>query len=237
MTSDAPADERIQAYGLHHLALAAGIHATVLMPLTAGGHMLGYLQAANKRDGTAFDAGDVRFLAIIAGQAAPMIENLALVENSRRRAQRAETLRRIASLTSSAATIEEILKFSVLDLARLLQVDAAAIFLVDESRGEMRLHRASMFGIPPDASEVLSRIPTEGLQFTQTVAGNKQLYTSGNVSPPGLTAPEQPDGGQGQPAAIYGPLVDRLKIHSRHHRTLDRARTRHRRAVYGQLPG
>jgi PAS domain S-box-containing protein len=214
VTADATADQRLQAYGLHHLALAAGIHATVLMPLTAGGHMLGYLQAANKRNGTAFDAGDVRFLAIIAGQAAPMIENLALVENSRRRAQRAETLRRIASLTSSAATIEEILKYSVLDLARLLQVDAAAIFLVDESRGEMRLHRASMFGIPPDASEALSRIPTEGLQFAQTVAGNKQLYTSGNVSLPDLPAPKQPEGDEGQPTAVYGPLIDRLKIHS-----------------------
>ncbi len=222
VTTDAVTDERIQAYGLHHLALAAGIHATVLMPLTASGHMLGYLLAANKRDGTTFDAGDLRFLAIIAGQAAPMIENLALVENSRRRAQRAETLRRIASLTSSAATIDEILKFSVLDLARLLQVDTAAIFLVDESRGEMRLHRGSMFGIPPDTSAALSRIPTDGFQFSQTVAGNKQLYFSGDLSQLNLSGgypaekqdPEQPADDEHQPAAIYSPLINQLKIQS-----------------------
>jgi GAF domain-containing protein len=162
-----PADKRIQSLGLNHLALAAGIHHTVLMPLSAGGHLLGYLQVANKRDGTPFDANNLRFLAIIAGQAAPMIENLTLVQQSRRRALRAETLRRIASLTSSAATLEEILKFSLMDLARLLQVDTAAIFLVDENLGEMRVHRGSLFGIPPEISNRLGRMATTA-PFMQT---------------------------------------------------------------------
>jgi len=67
--------------GLHHLAQAAGIRHTVLMPLASGGRMLGYLQAANKRDGTSFDHHDLRFLAIIAGQAAPLLKMLTSYNN------------------------------------------------------------------------------------------------------------------------------------------------------------
>jgi GAF domain-containing protein len=130
------------------VALAAGITQTVLVPLGAGGRALGYLQAADKRDGSSFDQDDLRLLAIVAGQSASIIENAKLVQDSRRRTQRAETLRRIASLTSSSATLDEILKFSVLDLARLMQADMAAIFLLDENRGELRLHKPSTFGIP-----------------------------------------------------------------------------------------
>jgi PAS domain S-box-containing protein len=231
VATHAPADERIQAYQLHHLAQAAGIRHTALIPLTTSGRPLGYLWVANKRDGTPFDGRDLRFLAILAGQAAPMIENLALIQQSRRRAQRAETLRRIASLTSSAATLEEILRFSLLDLARLLQVDAAAIFLVDEGRGEMRLHRGSMFGIPPEISNRLGRIPTEGPQFAQTVAGRKQPLISSDASkfgPAGAEPGEDQtmdtladgeqtaslDAADCQAMAIYRPLIEGLKIRS-----------------------
>lgn len=231
VTQHAPSDERLQAYGLHHLAQAAGIHHAVLMPLTAGGRMLGYLQVANKQDGTPFDSSDLRFLAIIAGQAAAMIENLALVQQSRRRAQRAETLRRIASLTNSAATLEEILRFSVLDLARLLQVDAAAILLVDESRGEMRLHRGSVFGIPPEICNQFRRIPIESSQFAQTVAGRRQPLSNGDLGALGLVEIDlaeervikQPSAlalsaaqkaADRQAAEIYSPVVEGLKIRS-----------------------
>jgi PAS domain S-box-containing protein len=217
VATDAPTDERIRAFGLHHLALAAGIRHTVLMPLTAAGRMLGYLQVANKRDGAPFDANELRFLAILAGQVAPMIENLTLVQQSRRRAQRAETLRRIASLTNSAATLDEILKFSLLDLARLLQVDAAAILLVDESRGEMRLHRGSMFGIPPDASSRMERISTDEPQFMYTVAGSKQLFSCRDLSQAADSPLRQDDEGptdEQRIAAQYAPFIESLQIRS-----------------------
>ena len=150
VTEEATEDPRLITLELHHFAQAASIHNAVFLPLTSAGRTLGYLLAATKRDGSAFDQNDLRFLSIIAGQAAPIIDNAALVQQARHRAQRAETLRRIASLTSSAATLEEILKYSVLDLGRLLQADIAAIYMLDENRGELRLHRESVFGIAPE---------------------------------------------------------------------------------------
>lgn len=202
IATDAPEDERIQALNLHHLAMTAGMHNTVLMPLTTGGRMLGYLLAANKRDGLPFDRDDLRLIAIVAGQSGPIIENATLVQQSRRRAQRAETLRRIASLTSSSATLEEILKFSILDLSRLLQADIAALFLMDESRGELRLHRGSLYGVSPEMAARLNRIPIDDPQFKTTVAGSKAQFFSADLS-------EEPN-----IPSLYLPLANELKVRS-----------------------
>lgn len=200
ITENAPDDPRIQALDLQGIAIAAGMRHAVLIPLASGGHVLGYLLAANKQDGSAFDANDLRFLSIVCGQSAPIIENAELVQQSRRRAQRAETLRRIASLTSSAATLDEILKFSVLDLARLLQADIAAIFLLDEARGELRANRASAFGVSPDLIIRLGRLPIDDPQFPRTVTGSKKQYNIDDLEE------------YGQLPALYQPLVDEAKV-------------------------
>jgi PAS domain S-box-containing protein len=181
VSTDAPSDQRLEALNLDNLARAAGIHHTALTPLTAGGRFLGYLQAGDKSDGSAFDQNDLRLLSIIAGQAAPIIENASLVQKSKRRAQRAETLRRIASLTGSNATIDEILKFSLQDLARLFGADIAAIFLLDEDRGELRLHKPSLFGIFAEAVSHQGRLPTADPQFLQTVTKSQQPYRSDDI--------------------------------------------------------
>ena len=195
-------DERLKALELHHLAQAAGLRTTVLAPLHSGGRMLGYLQVANKRDGSHFDRHDLRFLAIVAGQSAPIIDNANLVQLSRRRAQRAETLRRIASLTSSTATLDEILKFSLLDLARLLQADMAAIFLLDEARGELRLHKASVFGVPPEVAGRFARLSTDDADFKQTISFTRQQFFAGSLEDPA------------EVAAMYQPLVADLHVRS-----------------------
>lgn len=202
LATNAPEDPRMVTMGLHHLALAAGLRNTALVPMTTGGHTLGYLQAANKRDGSPFEQNDLRFLSIIAGQAAPIIENASLVQQSKRRAQRAETLRRIASLTSSAATLDEILKFSIMDLARLLQAEMAVVFLLDENHGDLRLHKASTFGVSPDLAARLIRIPIDDPQFKKTVTGSKHQFVSQNLEEATDLLP------------LYQTLMDDLKIQS-----------------------
>ncbi|MFM8320787.1 MAG: GAF domain-containing protein [Chloroflexota bacterium] len=202
IADNAAQDERIQALDLQGIAVAAGMRGAVLLPLASGGRVLGYLLAANKRDSAAFDQNDLRFLAIVAGQAAPIIENANLVQQSRRRAQRAETLRRITSLTGSTATVEEILKFSLLDLARLLQADMAAIFLLDEARGELHVHRASTFGIAPEMIARLGRLPIDDPMFPLTVTGSKQQFFTSDLAEAGLIP------------SLYYPLVDDMKVHS-----------------------
>ncbi len=202
ITDEASEEPRLISLDLHQLALAASIHQAVFLPLSSGGRTLGYLLAATKRDGSSFDQNDLRFLAIIAGQAAPIIDNASLVQQARHRAQRAETLRRIASLTSSAATLDEILKYSILDLGRLLQVDVAAIFIMDEQRGELRLHPESVFGVPPELAERLESIPGDSPEFNRTITASQQSYLAGDL----LEDMEAPP--------VLRPLIDELHIRS-----------------------
>ncbi|MEA2008367.1 MAG: GAF domain-containing protein, partial [Chloroflexota bacterium] len=98
LTTEAPEDPRLQALGIDYIAQAAGIHATLLVPLTAGRRNLGYLQVGNKKSGGKITENDKRLLEIIAGQTAPIIENAELLHQSIKRALRSEAIRRIANL-------------------------------------------------------------------------------------------------------------------------------------------
>jgi PAS domain S-box-containing protein len=150
ITDDMGPDSLMGALGLSPLAQASAMRETVLVPLTSAGRSLGYLQAANKLDGARFNEDDLRLMRIIAGQVSPILENANLIHQARRRAQRAEALRRIASLAGSEATVDESLQFSLLELSRFLQADMAAIFLLDNTLGTLQLHERSAVGIAPE---------------------------------------------------------------------------------------
>ena len=169
--------------GLSSLAQAASLRDTLLVPLTTGGRMLGYLQASNHSDGVAgFNEDEVRLLTIVANQAAPVIENATLVIQARQRAQRAEALRRIASLASSTAALEEILKVALGELSRLLSADMAFIFLLDSQQGMLRMHQGSMFGRPQSFPGLAFSIAAEDAQYPFTVTGSQRGLLARNVN-------------------------------------------------------
>jgi PAS domain S-box-containing protein len=178
---DAPEDKRFKAFELDHFTRLAGIHQCVLVPLTTSGQMLGYLLAGNKINGESFDQDDLRFLKIISGKAAPIIENANLVRLSRLRAQRAEVLRRIASLAKSDATIHETLKFSTLDLARLLKADTAVVFMLKPAGQELSLHQESVFGVPEKIYRSFKKINTKEPGFQETICHSQKLVLTGDL--------------------------------------------------------
>jgi len=182
-------DAQIKALGMSGLLQASGLTNVALIPLVSGGRMLGYLQAANKRDGQSFNAEDLRILANISSQSATVIENLLLVKQSQERALRSETMRRIASLTGSVATVDEILAFSLRELARLLRVDMAAIFLTDESRAELRVHPGSLFGVELDVALRIGRISMNSPEYLGTVTGSQRQLFCDELSKDTLVSP------------------------------------------------
>ena len=108
LTENANEDSRWSELGLEPIAVAAGLLDTVLMPLTTGGRMLGYLQASNHRDGSrSFTKAELHLLMIVANQAALIIDNSTLVQQSRQQALPAEGTHRMASLSGSAVTGSE----------------------------------------------------------------------------------------------------------------------------------
>jgi PAS domain S-box-containing protein len=140
-------DARLASLGLVRVMQVAGIRQTVMVPLISGGRMIGYLQAANKEDGAAFDQGNLRLLNIIAGQAAPIIENSILFRLSRYRAQRAETLLRIIRELSVSLDLDQVLRNTLQVLREY--VDAEQITILIARPNQKKLHRLASVGYTP----------------------------------------------------------------------------------------
>jgi GAF domain-containing protein len=182
ITQSTVGDENWRALGLADVAIAASLRDNALVPLLSSGHMLGYFQVGHHtRGGSAFTTEELRLMNIVANQAAAIIENVLLVQQARARAQRADALRRIASLSGSSATLDEILKYSVQELANLFHADAGAIFLMDETRGALRLSRESMFGVSENISSSFIQIFVDDPNYRYTVSGSQKPFLSGQL--------------------------------------------------------
>lgn len=183
VASNAAADPHWRQLGLQTLAQAASLHESVLAPMIADDRLVGYFQVSNHKGGAAeFSASEIRLIETIARQAASLLENALTLERTRQRALRSDALRRIASLAASNATIDEILRFSVQELARFFQSDLAAIFLRDEERGQLTLHKESVFGVSPQEVSALSRLHMDASQYRFTVSGSQRPFLSGRLS-------------------------------------------------------
>ena len=203
LTLDASTDENWHVLGLSDIAMAASLRDIALVPLISSGRMLGYLQVGHhQRGASSFTLEELRLMNIVANQAAAIIENILLVQQARARAQRSDALRRIASLSSSSATLDEILKYSVQELANLFQADAGAIFLMNETRGELRLSRESTFGISDDISNSFIQIFVDDPNYRYTVSGSQKPFLSGRLSTDRRILP------------VYRPLATALLIES-----------------------
>ena len=184
LSMDAPSDTSMRELGLHEIARLASVRDMALVPLISGGRLVGYLQLSNHRNGVAaFSADELRLADVIAGQSATIIDNALLVQEARQRGQRSESLRRIASLVASSATLDEILRFSMQDISQLLRADMAAIYLLDEQTHELRLHPESTWGVPAEMARTLARLDVDERSLrTGTVSGTQRPFLSGRVS-------------------------------------------------------
>ncbi|MDD2920812.1 MAG: GAF domain-containing protein [Anaerolineales bacterium] len=200
---NASADETWRALGLSDIALAASLRDNALVPLISSGRILGYLQVGHHQRGAApFTGEEMRLMNIVANQAAAIIENVLLVQQARSRSARAESLRRVASLAGSSATLDEILKYSVQELALLLHADIGAVFLMNESRGELRLRRESTFGVSDEIGASFIQIFVDDPQYHYTVSGRQKPFMSGRLSSDRRVLP------------IYRPLATALRAES-----------------------
>ncbi len=202
-TSNAAWDLAWNELGLQDLALAASMRDTVLAPLISAGRFLGYLQLSNHRKGESVNSQEeLRLLNIVAGQVAAIIDNALLVQQARQRNLRTESMRRIANLVSSSATLDETLNYSIKEVAHILQAETGSIFILDENAGVMRAHISSVYGVGSESMEALSRINVKSSAFRLTVAGSQRSFISGNLSRDRRVLP------------LYRAIVRRLNLES-----------------------
>ncbi|HXD10121.1 MAG TPA: GAF domain-containing protein [Anaerolineales bacterium] len=202
-TRNAAEDEAWRDLGLQNLSQAASLRESVLEPMISGDRLVGYFQVSNhKQSGLEFTESELRLIATVAKQAAGIIENSVVVEQTRQRALRSDALRRIASLAASSATADEILRFSMQELVRLFQGDLGAIYLYDERVGELRLHADSVMGADVDSAGTLVRLHMDASQYRFTVSASQKPFISGRLSSDRRVLPG------------YRPLVTTLQVES-----------------------
>ncbi|MFT3892942.1 MAG: GAF domain-containing protein [Anaerolineales bacterium] len=203
VTRNAATDDDWRNLGLQNLAQAASLRESVLMPMISGEHLVGYFQVSNHRQAALeFSETELHLISTVAEQAAGIIQNSFVVENTRQRALRSETLRRIASLSVSTTSLDEILQVSLQELSRIFQSDLAAVFLLDERVGELRVHAPSVVGTTADATGPLARLHVDEPQYRFTVSGSRELFMSGHLSSDRRVLP------------VYRPLVTALQVES-----------------------
>lgn len=107
-------DEYIDQIGVRSVLRNANIRKVMFAPLIAGGRRFGLLQVANKENGTDFDDSDRRLVTIFAGQAATLIDNARLYEDTnqtmRRRADELRSVSRISREVNATLELERILE-------------------------------------------------------------------------------------------------------------------------------
>ncbi len=203
VTLNASEDENWRALGLTDIAVAASLRDSALVPLVSEGEMVGYFQVSHHKGGpAAFPDSELRLMNVVSDQAAAIILNAALVQQSRQRAQRSDALRRISNLAVSSATLQEVLKYSVQELAGLFQADVGAVFLLDDARGELRVHFDSMVGVPDEVATSFPPLVVDDPEYRQTVAGSQHAFLSGHLSVDRRVIP------------FYRPLVTALSVES-----------------------
>ncbi len=204
LSMDAPGDSSVRDLGLHDIAQLASVREMALVPLLSGGRLIGYLQLSNHRNGlNPFSADELRLANIVAGQAATIIDNALLVQDARQRGQRSESLRRIASLVASSATLDEVLQFSVQELAGLLRADVAAVYLLDGQTHELRAHLNSVWGVSPEIARTLERMEVGDRELRRaTVSGTQRPFLSGRLSVDERVSP------------IYRRIIDTVRVES-----------------------
>ena len=145
--------------------------------------MLGYLQASNHRDSSrVFNDREIWLLSLAAAQSALIIENSLLGKQNYHRSKRFETIRNIARLTSSSADFQDVLKMAVKELALLLDVDAAVLFLFDSNSGILKADENSNYGATNFISWRNPVLSISDSQFPFTVMERLHPIFSGNVS-------------------------------------------------------
>ena len=146
-TTNASEDAYLNLLGFDHVVQAAGIQQMLLIPLGAKGHPLGYLQLANKRDGSPFTDIDRYLGTIIAGQVSSIIEDAIRYSqtnaNLRKQNNHWEDLEHIIETSRSRAILEAVAE------GVLVTDPAGKITLFNDSAQKiLNLDREHVHGLP-----------------------------------------------------------------------------------------
>jgi len=193
----------------HYKAYIArfGIESIVAAPLLVQGTMIGSITMTRGRDGAAYTKDDERFLVELADRAAIAIANARLFEMTRHRLKQVQALRRIDTSIIGTLDVGTTLELIVDQIRAELQVDAAAVLLLDPKSRVLSVAAGSGFGSDISATS----IPLGEGSVGRVVIERRMIVTSDLLSAEGFSR-RQMAAREGFVSHIAIPLIARTEV-------------------------
>jgi GAF domain-containing protein len=112
------------------------VESEIAIPLRRGDHIIGVLDIQTKEP-RAFTPSDITALEALADQLAAALENARLFESEARRVAQLDAMRVLALTLTAERDLDVLLESIVMGAAELTQAQGAALYLVDETRGDL----------------------------------------------------------------------------------------------------
>ncbi len=199
--------------------------AEVDVPIRVGGKVVGVL-VVESQEPNAFGPEDFELLEAAANQAGIAMSNARLLQESQRRAEEAETLRRAGAVVAAALEQDEAIQRILEQLELVVPYDSASVQLLREGYVEIVGGR----GWPDPATVVGLRFPVPGDNPNTVVIQERRPYILNNA--PAAHAPFREDPHShirswlGVPLLVGDRVIGMLTVDSKHpgHFTSDHAR-------------
>lgn len=155
---DAAADPRFSTERVR----AFNIRSSLVVPLISGSRPIGACWLNQTDELRRFTAEQVEFATVIGTQAALAIENATIYENERAMRKSLEAIEAVSEVGLTSLDLDRVLNQLVERAQDVMQMDAAAIFLLDEEGRHLEA-RAVTGGTPEDVCAARARIESGGL--------------------------------------------------------------------------
>jgi sigma-B regulation protein RsbU (phosphoserine phosphatase) len=132
--------------------LGFSIQSLICVPLFRKGNLIGAVSALNKLEGKEFNPQDLEVFSSLADQISVALDNSYLYRKAKQKTLEMETLLEVEKSLSSSLNLNELLEMILDSLLKVVKYDAAAIFLVDQTRQEIEHIKARGFApaLEPD---------------------------------------------------------------------------------------
>jgi sigma-B regulation protein RsbU (phosphoserine phosphatase) len=128
------------------------IDSIICVPVQRRGKLLGVVTALNKLNHKEFDERDLEVFSALADQIAVALDNSRLFSELKKKRLETETLLEVEKSLSSTLNLNELLELILDALSKVVQYDAAAIFLIDKKKQEIEYIKVRGFdpAVEPD---------------------------------------------------------------------------------------
>ncbi|MBI4871665.1 MAG: GAF domain-containing protein [Candidatus Riflebacteria bacterium] len=128
-----------ETYARFREYLTSDSHATMCVPLTLGGEILGALMVASPGVGRIYDKPDLDLLGTLAGHIAQAVQNARQFSRSRRQVAELTLINELGRTLNSSLDLEEVLAYIISNISELIGAERGSLMLWDEKEQTLKV--------------------------------------------------------------------------------------------------